>query len=512
METATDKTGAITILLVEDEPDCREILGRMLAMKIPTARLVTADNGESGLELYQKHRPDLVITDLYMPVMNGLRMAGAIRKLKPDALIIVLTAHNDTGYLLDAIELGIAHYVLKPINHSKLFAAIDQCLERVALERQVNEQDAFIRKLSRAVERSPSMVIIAADDGTIDYVNPRFTEVTGYCSDEIVGRNYRLQLAETTVPDVAEEIWDVVCNGRDWRGELQCRKKAGELYWADVSVSSIVNDGGSIINFVVEMEDISGRKQREEEIAFLNRELAERAEELEAMNIELEAFNSSVSHDLRTPLTIINGYNQVLRELYGKRLDPEGLGFLDAIAEETLHMNKLIGSLLDFARLGRQSLNKTDVYLSNLALGIVEELKQTNPARRVSCLIQDDVYCTGDPVLLRVVLENLIGNAWKYTGRKESPLIEFGARNIHDVPTYFVRDNGAGFDMAQADSLFVPFKRLHDKEEFSGNGIGLATVARIIKRHNGRIWAEGIPDGGATFFFTIDSLPNTSVP
>lgn len=289
MAAAMDKTDEITILLVEDEQASRYILGEMLAMKMPAARLVTADNGESGLELYQKHRPDLVITDITMPIMNGLRMAGAIRKLNPDALIILLTAHNDTGYLLDAIEMGIARYVLKPIDQGKLFAAIDRCVERIALERQVSRQLAFVSKLTRAVERSQSMVLFAADDGTIDYVNPRFAAVTGYSCEEMIGRNFRLYLAETTLPDCAEEIWAVVVSGREWRGELKFSTKEGESYWADMTISSIVNGDGVIGSFVVEKEDVTLRKKCE-------RELAERTAALEAVNRERDSSLSLKAH------------------------------------------------------------------------------------------------------------------------------------------------------------------------------------------------------------------------
>ncbi len=286
MVAAIDKTDDVTILLVEDEQLSRNILGEMLARKMPATRLVTADNGENGLELYQKHRPDLVITDITMPIMNGLRMAGAIRKLNPDALIIVLTAHNDTDYLLDAIEMGIAQYVLKPIDQGKLFAAIDRCVERIALERQVSRQLAFVSKLSRAVERSRSMVLIAADDGTIDYVNPRFSAVTGYSCEEMIGRNFRLYLAETTLPDLAERIWAMVASGGEWSGELRFSTKEGESYWADLAISSIVSGDGVVSSFVVVKEDVTPRKRWEGEMAALNRELAERTAELEGANRE----------------------------------------------------------------------------------------------------------------------------------------------------------------------------------------------------------------------------------
>ena len=502
-DDATVNVVPVSILLVEDESDTREILSRMLTIKLSGIRLFCAENGKSGLELYREHRPDLVITDINMPLMDGLSMAGAIREQHPEAHIIVLTAYNDSHYLLNAIEAGITHYVLKPINQRKLFASIDQCLESICLEQQVREQEKFIRKLSRAVERSPSMVMITAHDGTVEYVNPRFTEITGYVASDIVGKNLRSRLADNVAADVAEELWKTISSGKEWRGELQNRTKGGERYWESVAITSIVDDQGAITNFVVEKEDITGRKMAEEEIASLNARLADRAAELEALNGALEAFNYTVSHDLRTPLTVINGYNQLLRERYADRLDKDGAGYLQTIADEVQQMNKLIRSLLEFSRLGRHDLDCTEIDLSNLAKAVAEDLKQKMPERAVTFVLQEGICCNGDYALLRVVLANLLGNAWKYTGRNEKTIIEFGAHVGRGEPTYFVRDNGVGFDMTKATMLFAPFQRLHSAEEFEGHGIGLATVAQIVKRHNGRVWAEGVPGSGATIYFTL---------
>ncbi len=504
MNPSSDNEVPISILLVEDEADTREILSRMLTIKLPGIRLLCAENGKSGLELYQEHRPDLVITDINMPLMDGLSMAGAIREQHPETHIIVLTAYDDTNYLLHAIEAGISHYVLKPINQRKLFASIDRCIDSIRMKRQVREQENFIRKLSRAVDRSPSMVMITACDGTVEYVNQKFSDVTGFAGCEVVGRDLRSLFAGRVADDMTEELWKSISSGKEWRGELQNRTKGGERYWESVAISSIVDEQGAITNFVIEKEDITRRKLAEEEIESLNARLAERAAELEALNGALEAFNYTVSHDLRTPLTVINGYNQLLRERYADRLDQDGAGYLQTIADEVQQMNKLIRSLLEFSRMGRQELDCTEIDLSYLAKAIMEELKHKTPERAVTFVLQNGICCNGDYALLRVVLVNLLGNAWKYTGRNEKAVIEFGAQVIQGETAYFVRDNGAGFDMAKAEMLFTPFQRLHSAEEFEGHGIGLATVAQIIKRHNGRVWAEGVPGSGATIYFTLE--------
>jgi light-regulated signal transduction histidine kinase (bacteriophytochrome) len=251
------------------------------------------------------------------------------------------------------------------------------------------------------------------------------------------------------------------------------------------------------------MEDITGRKQREMEIERVNAELGARTVELEDANRELEAFNYTVAHDLRNPLTAINATCQAIQALCGDMLDEQCKRYLQQAYEGTLRMNRLIEALLQFAHLARIEPKREKVELSSLALEVARELKLSGPQRRVAFRVADGVVVDGDANLLRVVLDNLLGNAWKYTGGREEAVIEFGMIEIEGESACFIRDNGAGFDMKDAEKLFLPFQRLPGAEEFRGFGIGLTTVARIIHRHGGRIWAEGEPDRGATFFFTL---------
>ncbi len=493
----------LSILLVEDEPEALAILARMIALKFPNIKIHTAANGEEGLAICRKERPELVITDINMPFLDGIRMAGEILADHPGTLIIVLTAHSDTRHLLDAIELGITYYVLKPINQRKLFAAINQCLTRISLSSQIREQQEHIVKLSLAVERSPNMVVITDRHGTIEYVNSKFRELTGFSDAEIIGQGLRLLQADPGSVDIETQLRDIVKNGLEWRGEEQSRKKSGEIYWEAVSISPIIDSNGNPSNFVVVKEDISARKLVEARIETLNTNLAARAAELEEVNQELEAFSYTISHDLRSPLTAISGFSQLLRDIYSARLDDEAKEYLLAINDEALRMNQLIATMLNFSRLGRQELHLDLVDLSNIAHAVVADLQRKEPDRSVSVEISDGLQCTGDPALLRVVLENLLGNAWKYTGRTSAAKIEFAQFDDEADPAFYIRDNGAGFDMAQGDKLFLPFQRLHLTDEFTGHGIGLATVERIIKRHGGKVWAEGEKDKGATFYFSI---------
>jgi signal transduction histidine kinase len=254
-------------------------------------------------------------------------------------------------------------------------------------------------------------------------------------------------------------------------------------------------------------QEIADRKQAEGMIRKLNEELeqrvAQRTAELEAVNKELEAFTYSVSHDLRAPLRGIDGFSQALLEDYADKLDPVGQDYLRRAQAAARRMGQLIGDLLNLSRVTRSEIHRETVDLSALARAIVEQLEQREPERRIEFVIAERVAVNGDAHLLQVMLQNLLDNAFKFTSKHPQARIEFGATQCEGEQAYFVRDDGAGFDMAYADKLFRAFERLHGVTEFKGNGIGLATVQRIIHRHGGRVWAESAAEGGATFYFTL---------
>ena len=255
-------------------------------------------------------------------------------------------------------------------------------------------------------------------------------------------------------------------------------------------------------------EEPACNKVNNGELRRLNAELEEQVQnltsQLEATNQELQAFNFSVSHDLRAPLTIIDGFSKAVLEDFADDLPSEAKDYLQRIQKAGQRMIRLIDALLNLSRLGREPLTLEQTDLSAIARTIEQELRYIHPDRTgVTIRITDGITACGDRRLLRSVIENLLNNAWKYTARREQADIEFGSMEQEGKPVYFVRDNGAGFDMSYAGRLFTPFQRLHRSEEFEGTGIGLATVQRIIHRHGGRIWAEAEDGKGATFFFTL---------
>ena len=286
-------------------------------------------------------------------------------------------------------------------------------------------------------------------------------------------------------------------DARITRGDLAC--------FLHFSVRSVKDVKGDLVAVFGTIQDITDRKNDEEEIKELNVRLAERAEELQTANKELEAFNHTVAHDLRQPLNLLGMCCQSLKLLCGDQLKEECADYVQDAYQATLKMDRLIGTLLNFSQMGRVEPRRERVDLGLLAHEVSRSLQLTEPERQVDFRIADGIVANGDANLLRVVLDNLLGNAWKYTGMLEKAIIEFGVSDVEGAPSYFVRDNGGGFDQSDAEKLFTPFTRLPGTEQDKGFGIGLATVERIIRRHGGKVWAEGDRGKGACFYFTLSA-------
>jgi light-regulated signal transduction histidine kinase (bacteriophytochrome) len=273
-------------------------------------------------------------------------------------------------------------------------------------------------------------------------------------------------------------------------------RKDGSRFWANVVVTPLRDDGGTLRGFVKITRDVTERRRAEQEIK-------RRSLELEAANKELESFSYSVSHDLRAPLRGIEGFSQALQEDYHQQLDGTAQDYLRRIRAATHRMGELIDDLLNLSRVTRAEIYKERIDLSKLAAEIAQELELHEPKRGVSLKIAAGLQAEGDSRLVRVALQNLIGNAWKFTSKRARAEIEFGQQFSNGDRAFFVRDNGAGFDQSYASRLFGAFQRLHATDEFPGTGIGLATVQRIVHRHGGKVWAEGLVNRGATIYFTL---------
>jgi PAS domain S-box-containing protein len=348
------------------------------------------------------------------------------------------------------------------------------------------------------------MALTSPDGGFIE-VNSAFCRFLGYTTDELM----RLNSEEITHPDdreMARQLRNKARMGHTTAYSIEKRylRKDGAMIWGQVSSNWIYDPAGKPSYALAVIQDITDRKQIEAALRESETKLASHTLELEAANRELEAFNYSVSHDLRSPLTTIGGFCELLLSQGKSHMDDQCKSIIRHICGTVRHMDQLIETLMNFSRISIREMNKEPVNLSRIANAVAAQLKMREPHRQVEFIISEGIVVGGDAKLLREVLENLLGNAWKYTGKQETARIEFGVCATNGRKTYFVCDNGPGFDMTQAEKLFIPFHRLHSREEFAGHGIGLSIAKRIILRHEGRIWAEGEPGHGAIFYFTLD--------
>jgi PAS domain S-box-containing protein len=338
------------------------------------------------------------------------------------------------------------------------------------------------------------------DDGRpLDFiyldVNSAFGKLTGL--ENVVGKR-----VTEVIPGIREahpELFDiygrVASTGRPENVEIEFKPLG---LWLSISVYSIVRE-----HFVAIFDDITERKKAETDILKLSEDLAVRNMALESVNKELESFIYSVSHDLRAPIRTMSGFAKIMNEDYAGKLDAQGRDYLARILKGSEKSTQLINDLLRLSMISRQGLDKIDVNLSNKVSKVVEELRQANQDRNVEVVVQEGLTASADPTLIELALSNLLGNAWKFTAETGNSRIEFGGIVKNGKTVYYVKDNGAGFDMTYSDKMFLPFHRLHTDKEFEGTGIGLTIVERIIRRHGGKVWAEGEVGKGATFFFTL---------
>lgn len=306
---------------------------------------------------------------------------------------------------------------------------------------------------------------------------------------------------------VREAVDRAESNLEDFHVEYRITWPDATLHWISSHGRIICSSEGAPIGLIGMTQDITERKIAEQLVQELNesleRRVNERTVELQAANHELEAFAYSVSHDLRAPLRSIDGFSQALLEDYSGQLDKTGTQYLERVRHASQRMSVLIDDLLGLSRVTRTEMRRQSVDISAIVQSVCDDLLATQPQREVEFIVQQSLWIHADPRLTRIMVENLLGNAWKYTGKNSTARIEFGQTENNGVPCYYVRDDGAGFDMEYGDRLFKPFQRLHTMSEFEGTGIGLATVHRILMRHGGRVWAEAAVSKGATFYFTF---------
>ena len=524
-----DETGDL-VLVIDDSPSFCAALAE--ALEAAGYRAAAAGSGEEGLRRAAELRPCALVVDGQLPGIDG---AAVIRRVRLDAALrhlpcLLLTGSEDRGAELRALESGADAFARKEEDVAILLARLGAIL-RNAAPPQAPQAPVSLHAPKK---------LLAVDDSET-HLQALAERLRGEGYEVVPARSGEEALDLLAVEPVDCILLDVMMPGLG--GEETCRRIKAAAATRDTPIIMLTarDDRAAMLqglaagadDYIAKSADFEvlrarllaqlRRRQFEDENRTLREELLRRemaaaearaahelaatraalVEELERKNRELEAFSYSVSHDLRAPLRGIDGFSQALLEDYGAALPPPAQDYLRRVRAAAQRMGELIDDLLQLSRVGRAPLQRRRIDLSALARSVVAELRRAAPDRAVEVTIADGLVAEADPGLIRALLENLLGNAWKFTAKTDAAAIAFEAAEAAGETAFVVRDNGVGFDMAHADRLFAPFQRLHSEAEFPGTGIGLATVRRIVDRHGGRAWAEAAPGRGAAIFWTL---------
>jgi two-component system, NtrC family, sensor kinase len=534
----SDRPGGASILLIDDSVTFRNALGE--ALEAQGYSVLTAASGEEGLRNAAAHLPTAIVVDGMLPGLDG---ATVVRKLRLDAALrhipcVLLTGSEDRGAELRALDAGADAFVRKEEELELILARIGAA---------VRSAHGAAPASATASLLGPKRILAVDDSATYLHELAEALRADGY--DVIAAHSGAEALEMLAVQPVDCILLDRIMPDMDGAETCERIKAAPALREIPLIMLTSLDDRDAMIaalsrgadDYVLkanEMEVIKARvrtqlrrKQFEDESRRIREELLSKEieaaearaakalaaakavliDELERKNQELEAFSYSVSHDLRTPLRAIDGFSRILLSEHAASLDDVGRNYLERVRRAAQRMGTLIDDLLMLSRVARAEACREPVDIGIIADEVIDALRKHEPDRVVETRVATGLPAHGDPRLLRIALENLLGNAWKFTGKCAAARIEFGADGSDTAagPVYHVRDNGAGFDMQYVSKLFAPFQRLHGAEEFPGTGIGLATVQRIVQKHGGRIWAESTVGTGTTFYFTLASKEST---
>jgi PAS domain S-box-containing protein len=513
-----DRRLALRVLLVEDCEDDALLLLRALrqggfetfARRVDTRADLDDALGDTTW--------DIAFCDYVMPRLSGPECIAIIRGRQPDLPVIMVSGEVGEEYAVAAMKAGADDFVMKE-RLSRLVPAVARELHEAETRAARLQAEAALRETQERyrslVQQLPVGIVVTDATGQVISANPAALTILGSPSEEATCQFNVLTMPNLRQAGISAAYERVLHGGPAEQLQGWYTSIWGKRSMVRFDVTPLRDAAGGVRNAITIIEDITDRVQAEaaqrrsqEELQTLNRELerrvVERTAQLEAANRELQAFSYSVSHDLISPLRAVDGYVHMVMEDEAEVLSEASRQHLARVIDAAGRMGTLIDRLLELSRVTRAEMHRRRVDLSAVAHAIAAELAHAEPARQVQFTIAEGVVADADPLLVRLVLDNLLRNAWKYTSRRAAAHIVFECVADAQPPVYVVRDDGAGFDMADAERLFVPFQRLHETQEFSGTGIGLATTLHVIQRHGGRIWAEAAVGQGAAFYFTLE--------
>ncbi len=532
----------IKILVVEDDDPSRFFLSKFVS-KISN-NTYTAENGKEGLDIYLKEKPQIIITDVAMPQMNGIAMAQKIRKINPEAQIIMTTAFDDKKTLLDAIKIGVHDFIIKPIKKNDLEEAINRVADKILLEQKIQEQYEKIRLLSSAIEQSASIVIITDPAGKIQFANNTFYTVTGFQKSETDNKKVQDFFYNEIESNNYQKYRDAISLKKNWRGELQGFKKYdGTNYWSMTSITPIISKSGDTEHFVQVNEDITDLKQIHKELEehniHLDEKVKERTKDLQLLNKSLQDeievrkkietdlikaketaetankaksnFLAKVSHELRTPMNGIIGMSSFLLD---SGLNDKQKYYASVVKKSADSLLLIINDILDISKIeaGKFKIIKENfnpLQIINEAIQIIEPKNKEDVTigKNISGNVPESVY--GDTNRIQQVLLNFLSNAVKFT-EKGKILVSLKAETNKNEATleYSVEDTGIGISEEDQAKLFQMFTQIEQTmtRKHGGTGLGLAISKEIIELMNGKIWFKSIPGKGSKFAFSV-SLP-----
>ena len=489
------------ILIVEDE----SIVAFNLQQRLSHMGYHVPDVAVSGTEtlsLLSHSSPDLILMDIHIEgTMDGIDVAARIHETR-SVPVIYLTAYSEDSTLERARQTRPYGYLIKPFSERELHATIQMALERHSVEKALAASQQLLQQALDAARMGTVEINTATGDLQL---SPRSASLMGTPVDRALTLTEFLSTVdEADRPGIAVQMEDGKLPLQKFSEEFRVSAQDEEVRWIKMDASPLPDSRMSGI-----VQDITERKTTELRLRKLNEGLeqlvSERTDELRQSLRELEAFTYSAAHDLRAPIRAIAGLSEVVREEFAEGLGDRGTRLLQTMGSSALRMGDLIDALLEMSRLSRTTMNLAEVDLSQIASEQMATLLETDPARVAQVTIAPGLKTLADPVLARCVLDNLLRNAWKFSSKKGMTTIEVGSLAQDGCTVFFVRDEGCGFDMKFADRLFDPFNRLHSHSQYSGSGIGLSIVKRIVSRHGGRIWTHSVPGEGSTFFLTLQA-------